>query len=143
MFCTHTHRHPGTTTNCLNLGSYNYLGFAENRGPCADASKEATYKYGAAVCSSRRDFGEILYFIQLSVLYIWLRNMVGEPELNLQIGNRTSNAELVFFCTSTYNFWANHQNELLYTSTCNGVVLGCIRGCATCRWVDHYQTAYL
>ena len=50
--------HPGTTTNCLNLGSYNYLGFAENTGVCADAAKEATYKYGAAVCSTRRDFGK-------------------------------------------------------------------------------------
>ena len=45
-------------TNCLNLGSYNYLGFAENSGVCADAAKEATYKYGAAVCSTRRDFGK-------------------------------------------------------------------------------------
>ena len=59
IFC----RHPGTTTNCLNLGSYNYLGFAENSGPCADAAKEATYKYGVAVCSPRRDFGKIVWLV--------------------------------------------------------------------------------
>lgn len=54
------HRYSGTNTNCLNLGSYNYLGFAENLGPCAEAAKEATYKYGTAVSSARRDFGEKL-----------------------------------------------------------------------------------
>ena len=53
-------RYSGTNTNCLNLGSYNYLGFAENSGPCASAAKEATYKYGVAVSSARRDFGKKL-----------------------------------------------------------------------------------
>lgn len=47
------------STHCLNLGSYNYLGFAEDTGPCAEAAQAATYKYGAAVCSVRRDFGTL------------------------------------------------------------------------------------
>ena len=45
-------------TNCLNLGSYNYLGFAENSGPCAEAAVEATLQYGAASCSPRKELGE-------------------------------------------------------------------------------------
>ena len=50
-------RHTGGTTRCLNLGSYNYLGFAESTGPCADAAMEATYKYGAGCPSTRKNFG--------------------------------------------------------------------------------------
>lgn len=47
----------GTETRCLNLGSYNYLGFAQNEGPCADAAEESIKSYGLAACSSRREIG--------------------------------------------------------------------------------------
>ena len=62
-------RYPGTSTRCLNLGSYNYLGFAESTGPCADAAMEATYKYGAGCCSMRRDLGRLsLYWGNIRAL---------------------------------------------------------------------------
>lgn len=48
----------GTETRCINLGSYNYLGFAENTGPCAENSIQAIEKYGIATWSSRRELGE-------------------------------------------------------------------------------------
>ncbi|KAK2553865.1 Serine palmitoyltransferase 2 [Acropora cervicornis] len=38
--------YPGTTTKALNLASYNYLGFAENSGPCAEAAEQAVRRYG-------------------------------------------------------------------------------------------------
>ncbi len=41
----------------INLGSYNYLGFAENTGPCADAAAEVTIKYGVGVASTRQEIG--------------------------------------------------------------------------------------
>ena len=50
-------RHTGGSTNCLNLGSYNYLGFAENTGPCADAAHQSTLDYGAGTCSPARELG--------------------------------------------------------------------------------------
>ena len=53
----HTHRYTGTKTNCLNLGSYNYLGFAESTGPCADAAHDTTFQYGAGTCSPRKELG--------------------------------------------------------------------------------------
>ncbi len=52
------YRYPGTVTRCLNLGSYNYLGFAQNSGPCAEAAIEATHQYGAGSCSPRKELGE-------------------------------------------------------------------------------------
>lgn len=50
-------RFTGTETKCLNLGSYNYLGFAANSGPCADNSIKTIREYGLATCSSRTELG--------------------------------------------------------------------------------------
>lgn len=44
-------------TDVINLGSYNYLGFAENVGPCADAAADVTVKYGVGVASTRQEMG--------------------------------------------------------------------------------------
>ena len=58
-------RHTGGSTNCLNLGSYNYLGFAENTGPCADAAYQSTLDYGAGTCSPARELGILINFLNL------------------------------------------------------------------------------
>jgi serine palmitoyltransferase len=47
----------GTFTETLNLSSYNYLGFAQSEGPCADQVEEATKKYGVSNASTRLDAG--------------------------------------------------------------------------------------
>ena len=51
-------RQTGKTTKALNLGSYNYLGFAENVGPCAETAEESVKKYGLGGCSSRHEYGK-------------------------------------------------------------------------------------
>ncbi|KAL1997020.1 hypothetical protein VTN49DRAFT_7885 [Thermomyces lanuginosus] len=47
----------GTTTDTLNMSSYNYLGFAQSEGPCADAVEENIRKYGISTVSTRADAG--------------------------------------------------------------------------------------
>lgn len=47
----------GTFTETLNLSSYNYLGFAQSEGPCADAVEETIKKYGISSASPRADAG--------------------------------------------------------------------------------------
>ncbi|KAI4197816.1 MAG: hypothetical protein LQ346_002914 [Caloplaca aetnensis] len=47
----------GTTTNTLNMSSYNYLGFAQSEGPCADAVEESVKRYGLSLVSPRGDCG--------------------------------------------------------------------------------------
>ncbi|KAI9044969.1 putative serine palmitoyltransferase 2 [Aspergillus affinis] len=47
----------GTTTDTLNLSSYNYLGFAQSEGPCADDAEEAVRKYGIVAPSTRAEAG--------------------------------------------------------------------------------------
>ncbi|XP_076299666.1 serine palmitoyltransferase long chain base subunit [Lasioglossum baleicum] len=49
----------GTTTECINLGSYNYLGFAESTGQCADQSIETLKEFGCASCSARLELGNM------------------------------------------------------------------------------------
>ncbi|CAK1584077.1 unnamed protein product [Parnassius mnemosyne] len=52
-----TFKFTGTERRCINLGSYNYLGFAEPAGPCADAAAEAARRYGLALASPRAELG--------------------------------------------------------------------------------------
>jgi serine palmitoyltransferase len=40
------------------MGSYNYLGFAENSGKCAHDSADAVRQYGVAACVPRQELGE-------------------------------------------------------------------------------------
>lgn len=52
-------RHTGKVVkDVINMGSYNYLGFAENTGACADAAVEVTNKYGGGVGSTRCEMGK-------------------------------------------------------------------------------------
>eukprot|EP00064_Thunnus_orientalis_P011242 superscaffoldBa00001605_g11272 len=55
-----TFEHTGKVVrDVINMGSYNYLGFAENTGACADAAIEATQKYGVGVGSTRCEMGNL------------------------------------------------------------------------------------
>ncbi|XP_064402986.1 serine palmitoyltransferase 2-like [Halichondria panicea] len=65
-----------SSTRCLNLGSYNYLGFAQSSGPCAEASQEATHQYGAGSCSARKDLGTLSIHKELEHL---VAEFVGKP----------------------------------------------------------------
>lgn len=47
----------GTRTRALNISSYNYLGFAQARGGCADAVEESIKRYGISTCGSRLEGG--------------------------------------------------------------------------------------
>ena len=49
----------GTKRRALNVSSYNYLGFAQARGGCADAVEEAIVRYGVSACGSRLEGGTL------------------------------------------------------------------------------------
>ncbi|KAK7460963.1 serine palmitoyltransferase component [Stygiomarasmius scandens] len=53
----HTQVSTGTHTRALNISSYNYLGFAQARGGCADAVEESLKRYGVSTCGSRLEGG--------------------------------------------------------------------------------------
>lgn len=41
----------------MNVSSYNYLGFAQSRGPCADQAEEIVRKLGVTTSGGRNDVG--------------------------------------------------------------------------------------
>ncbi|RKP26350.1 pyridoxal phosphate-dependent transferase [Syncephalis pseudoplumigaleata] len=54
-----TFRMTGEDREVLNLSSYNYLGFAQSHGACADAVEAALDRYGPAGASTRLDSGTL------------------------------------------------------------------------------------
>jgi serine palmitoyltransferase len=66
----------GTTTETLNVSSYNYLGFAQSEGPCADAVEEVVRRNGLASCSPRSDAGTTDMSIECEEL---IAEFVGKP----------------------------------------------------------------
>lgn len=72
----HTFKFTGTRTETLNLSSYNYLGFAQSDGPCADASEQAIRKYGLTMSSPRADCGTSELTLEVEDL---IARFVGKP----------------------------------------------------------------
>lgn len=52
-----TYYYTGKIVECLNLSSYNYLGFAQSHGVCKDYSLKITDEYGTSGCSPRAHVG--------------------------------------------------------------------------------------
>ena len=52
-------RTTGRRTRGLNISSYNYLGFAQARGGCADAVAESISRYGLSCCGARLEGGSL------------------------------------------------------------------------------------
>ena len=50
---------------CVNLASYNYLGFAENNGQCNDQAANACHNYGLTYCSSHHELGNTTIHLDL------------------------------------------------------------------------------
>ncbi|XP_068225097.1 serine palmitoyltransferase 2 isoform X1 [Palaemon carinicauda] len=58
----------GKVIKCINVGSYNYLGFAENVGQCHDDSEKALKQHGISSCSPRLELGTGTLHRQLETL---------------------------------------------------------------------------
>ncbi|XP_042225748.1 serine palmitoyltransferase 2-like isoform X2 [Homarus americanus] len=60
----------GKIIKCINAGSYNYLGFAENKGPCHDAAEHTTKEVGITTSSPRMELGTLEIHRELEQLVI-------------------------------------------------------------------------
>ncbi|KAG8883541.1 hypothetical protein FRB97_006388 [Tulasnella sp. 331] len=63
-----TYHLTGTRTRALNVSSYNYLGFAQARGGCADAVEQGIRRYGLSACGSRLECGTTDLHLQAEAL---------------------------------------------------------------------------
>lgn len=66
----------GRPIETLNMSSYNYLGFAQSDGPCADAVEDCIRKYGISTCSTRADAGTTDLHLEVEDL---IAKFVGKP----------------------------------------------------------------
>jgi serine palmitoyltransferase len=58
----------GKVQRCLNLGSYNYLGFAENSGTCTNAVLSRNEEYSSTTASPRANMGNTVVHQELERL---------------------------------------------------------------------------
>ncbi|TNN74334.1 Serine palmitoyltransferase 3 [Liparis tanakae] len=57
-----------TIHNAINMGSYNYLGFAENNADFLKTVADTTQQYGVGVCSTRQEIGTLSIHEELEQL---------------------------------------------------------------------------
>lgn len=67
----------GTYTETLNLSSYNYLGFAQSEGYCADVVQESIDQLGISAASPRADTGTSNLTVEVERE---IANFVGKPD---------------------------------------------------------------
>jgi len=63
-----TFKYSGERTRCLNISSYNYLGFAAATGGCADAVEESIRRYGVSAGGPRLEAGTLDLHVQAEAL---------------------------------------------------------------------------
>ncbi|KAJ1300894.1 hypothetical protein OPQ81_003320 [Rhizoctonia solani] len=63
-----TFKFTGTHTRALNVSSYNYLGFAQARGGCADAVEDGIRRYGINAGGTRLECGTLDLHVQAESL---------------------------------------------------------------------------
>lgn len=71
-----TYEYTGSSTKCINLGSYNYLGFADPDSPCQLPVLKCLEEFSVSTCSSRTDFGTTRTHVELERL---VARFVGKP----------------------------------------------------------------
>lgn len=125
---------PGTATKALNFGSYNYLGFAENKGLCANDTEQSLKKYGVGVCSSRVEVGN-------SAIHTELEDLVAEF-----VGKEAAITFGMGFATNALNIPAIAgkgcciiRDELIHAS----LILGARLSGSTCKRFKHNDMASL
>ncbi|KAF8309674.1 serine palmitoyltransferase 2 [Clavulina sp. PMI_390] len=87
-----TFHFPGTGTRTLNISSYNYLGFAQARGGCADAVEEAIGRYGLTSMGSRRETGTLDLHVQAERL---VARFVGHEDASIVSMGFATNSTMI------------------------------------------------
>ncbi|KAG0166615.1 serine palmitoyltransferase component [Apophysomyces sp. BC1034] len=87
-----TFRLTGTTSTALNLASYNYLGFSQSSGPCADAVEASTARCGLASPSPRNEVGTTTIHTEMEQLVA--RFMGKEDAMVVSMGFATNSTTI-------------------------------------------------
>jgi len=124
-----TFQFTGTTTRAINMGSYNYLGMAENSGPRLEAVVEDIKKYGSSTISPRAEFGTTATLIEL------------EQKMANYLGVEAAIVVGMGFATNSNNIpaIAGGKGTLIMSDELNhsSLIVGCRLSGATCKVFKH------
>lgn len=87
-----TFKYTGGRTRGLNISSYNYLGFAQARGGCADAVEDGMRRYGVAVGGARREGGTSELHVQAEAL---VARFVGQDDALISSMGFATNSTII------------------------------------------------
>lgn len=82
----------GTRTRALNVSSYNYLGFAQARGGCADSVEEGIRRYGVSACGARLEGGSLDLHTQAEAL---VAKFVGQEDALISSMGFATNSTII------------------------------------------------
>lgn len=127
-----TFKFKGTLTRAINMGSYNYLGMAENDGPRIDAVFKDIREFGSCALSSRAEFGTTRTLDEL------------ERKMANYLGAEASMCFGMGFATNSNNIpvLADGKGVLVMSDELNhrSLIVGCILANATCKIFKHNDT---
>ncbi|KAL1241838.1 Serine palmitoyltransferase [Trichinella spiralis] len=129
-----TFRYTGGKTKVINLGSYNYLGFAENTGPCVEEVERSIRKYGIGVCSSRKEAGNMSIHNRLERLMAQFLGV--EDALCFPMGFATNSMNVPCFAEKGCLLLSDELNHA-------SLILGCRLTGATIKVFKHNDTVDL
>merc|ERR1712063_127136 len=124
----------GEVRRCLNLGSYNYLGFAENEGPVADAVEESIRNFGNTTCSSRLEMGTPVIHRELEQL---MAEFLGKEDcITFGMGYATNSTTIPVICS---------RGDLIISDMLNhaSIVVGCRSSGASIKVFRHNDPSHL
>ncbi|CAN8008870.1 unnamed protein product [Ixodes pacificus] len=125
---------PGTVTKAINMGSYNYLGFAENSGPVVDEVEKSIRRYGSGTCSSRHELGTLAIHQELEDLVA--RFLGVEACMTVGMGFATNSTNIPGLAQKGCLILSDELNHA-------SLILGCRLSGATIRVFKHNNIADL
>jgi serine palmitoyltransferase len=130
-----TFKYTGDCTRAINMGSYNYLGMAENTGPRLDAVCDDIRRYGAGTTSTRSEFGTTATLLEL------------EQKMAKYLGVEAALVVGMGFATNSNNIPAltGGKGTLIMSDELNhaSLIVGCRISGATCKVFKHNDTVDL
>lgn len=132
----------GTTSEVINLGSYNYLGFSHNDGPCAENAASYIDSYGLHIGGSKHERGTFVSSLVFSTN--WSGNHTVHRELEKCIAHFLGVEDAVCFPmgfgTNTMNIpFLVSKDSLILSDALNhsSIALGCRMSGATIKVFKH------
>lgn len=127
-----TFKFPGTCTRAINMGSYNYLGMAENEGPRVEAVCQEIEKFGSSTMATRAEFGTTSTLLEL------------EEKMAKYLGVEAALVVGMGFATNSNNIpaLAGQKGTLIMSDELNhaSLIVGCRISGATCKVFKHNDT---